>query len=130
MRKRSSGLAAAQAGALSPSLVDTVVNAAVAAYDETYGGFGSSPKFPQAEALALLTEQATVREKPELLRMARFTLEQMAGGGTYDQVAGGFFRYSTTPDWSVPHFEKMLEDHGLLVTALALTGQTEILDRT
>ena len=130
MRKRSGGLVAAQAGALSPSLVDTVLDAAVAAYDETYGGFGSSPKFPQAEALALLTEQATVREKPELLRMARFTLEQMAGGGTYDQVAGGFFRYSTTPDWSVPHFEKMLEDHGLLVTALALTGQTEILDRT
>ena len=130
MRKRSSGLAAAQAGALNPSLVDTVLNATVAAYDETYGGFGTAPKFPQAEALALLAEQAAVREQPDLLRMARFTLEQMATGGTYDQVAGGFFRYSTTQDWSVPHFEKMLEDHGLLVAALGLTGQAGILDPT
>ena len=54
----------------------------------------------------------------------------MAGGGTYDKVAGGFFRYSTTQDWSVPHFEKMLEDHAGLVSALALAGEGEILDTT
>jgi uncharacterized protein YyaL (SSP411 family) len=60
--------------------------------------------------------------------MASHTLAEMAGGGTYDHVEGGFFRYSTTQDWSVPHFEKMLEDHAGLVSALALTGQADILD--
>jgi len=60
--------------------------------------------------------------------MATHTLAQMAAGGTYDHVEGGFFRYSTTQDWSVPHFEKMLEDHAGLLSALALTGQAEILD--
>jgi uncharacterized protein YyaL (SSP411 family) len=98
------------------------------AYDRTYGGFGTAPKFPQTDALALLAEQAAMRREPQLLEMARHTLAQMAGGGTYDHVEGGFFRYSTTQDWSVPHFEKMLEDHAGLVEALALTGQAEILD--
>src|SRR5260370_36553192 len=67
---------------------------------------------------------------PELRRMAAHTLERMTGGGTYDQVEGGFFRYSTTQDWSVPHFEKMLEDHAGLVNALALAGLQEALDTT
>jgi uncharacterized protein YyaL (SSP411 family) len=52
----------------------------------------------------------------------------MAGGGTYDHVEGGFFRYSTTQDWSVPHFEKMLEDHAGLVSGVALAGMTAVLD--
>jgi uncharacterized protein YyaL (SSP411 family) len=54
----------------------------------------------------------------------------MAGGGTYDHVEGGFFRYSTTQDWSVPHFEKMLEDHAGLINALALAGLDGVLDST
>jgi len=54
----------------------------------------------------------------------------MAGGGTYDHVEGGFFRYSTTQDWSVPHFEKMLEDHAGLVEAVALAGLDDVLDST
>jgi uncharacterized protein YyaL (SSP411 family) len=54
----------------------------------------------------------------------------MAGGGTYDHVEGGFFRYSTTQDWSVPHFEKMLEDHAGLVSSLALAGMDVVLDAT
>jgi uncharacterized protein YyaL (SSP411 family) len=58
------------------------------------------------------------------------TLEGMSGGGTYDHVEGGFFRYSTTQDWSVPHFEKMLEDHAGLVNAVALAGLTGVLDTT
>src|SRR3979411_2920562 len=60
--------------------------------------------------------------------MAVHPLEKMAGGGTYDHVEGGFFRYSTTQDWSVPHFDKMLEDHAGLISALALSGEGEILD--
>ena len=127
-RKRASSVVAASAGTLDPGLVDAVLAAVENSYDATYGGFGGSPKFPQTEALALLAEQAARRSEPQFLEMARFTLRQMAGGGTYDDVEGGFFRYSTTQDWSVPHFEKMLEDHGGLVSALALSGEAEILD--
>jgi len=127
-RKKASTMVAASAGSLDPRLVDAVLAAVENAYDRTYGGFGGSPKFPQTEAIALLIEQAARRGEPLLLEMARFTLSQMAGGGTYDHVEGGFFRYSTTQDWSVPHFEKMLEDHGGLISALALAGEGEILD--
>jgi uncharacterized protein len=127
-RKKASTMVAASAGSLDPRLVDAVLAAVENAYDRTYGGFGGSPKFPQTEALALLIEQAARRGEPQLLEMARFTLSQMAGGGTYDHVEGGFFRYSTTQDWSVPHFEKMLEDHAGLISALALAGEGEILD--
>ena len=127
-RKKASTMIAASAGSLDPGLVDAVLAAVENAYDPAYGGFGGSPKFPQTEAIALLIEQAARRGEPQLLEMARFTLRQMAGGGTYDKVEGGFFRYSTTQDWSVPHFEKMLEDHGGLISALALAGEGEILD--
>jgi uncharacterized protein YyaL (SSP411 family) len=127
-RKKASTMVSASAGSLDPRLVDAVLAAVENAYDRTYGGFGGSPKFPQSEAIALLIEQAARRNEPQLLEMARFTLSQMAGGGTYDHVEGGFFRYSTTQDWSVPHFEKMLEDHAGLLSALALAGEGEILD--
>ena len=127
-RKRASTVIAASAGSLDPRLVDAVLAAVENAYDRTYGGFGGSPKFPQTDAIALLVEQAARRDEPQLLEMARFTLRQMAGGGTYDHVERGFFRYSTTQDWSVPHFEKMLEDHGGLISALALAGEGDTLD--
>jgi uncharacterized protein len=127
-RKKASSVVAGSAGSLDPRLVDAVLAAVENAYDRSYGGFGGSPKFPQTDAIALLVEQAARRDEPQLLEMARFTLRQMAGGGTYDHVERGFFRYSTTQDWSVPHFEKMLEDHGGLISALALAGEGEILD--
>jgi uncharacterized protein len=127
-RQRAATVVASSAGTLDPGQVDAVLAAVVNSYDRTYGGFGGSPKFPQTDALALLAEQARRRSEPQLLEMARFTLRQMAGGGTYDHVEGGFFRYSTTQDWSVPHFEKMLEDHAGLVSALALAGEGSILD--
>jgi uncharacterized protein YyaL (SSP411 family) len=127
-RKRASTVIATSAGSLDPGLVDAVLAAVENAYDRTYGGFGGSPKFPQTDALSLLAEQSARRGDPRFAEMARFTLRQMAGGGTYDHVEGGFFRYSTTQDWSVPHFEKMLEDHAGLVAALALAGEGEILD--
>jgi uncharacterized protein YyaL (SSP411 family) len=127
-RKKASAVVAGSAGSLDPRLVDAVLSAVENAHDSTYGGFGGSPKFPQTDAIALLVEQAARRDEPQLLEMARFTLRQMAAGGTYDHVEGGFFRYSTTQDWSVPHFEKMLEDHGGLIASLALAGEGEILD--
>jgi uncharacterized protein len=127
-RKKAGAVSAASAGSLDLGLVDRILGNVENAYDPTYGGFGGAPKFPQTDAIALLAEQSILKGEPRLLEMARHTLAQMAGGGTYDHVEGGFFRYSTTQDWSVPHFEKMLEDHAGLVGALALTGQGEILD--
>jgi uncharacterized protein len=129
-RRRSAAELARGAGALDARLVDGVLDSVKRAYDPEYGGFGPAPKFPQTDALLLLLEQSMLREEPELRRMAVHTLERMTRGGTYDQVEGGFFRYSTTQDWSVPHFEKMLEDHGGLVLALSLAGMTAELDRT
>jgi uncharacterized protein YyaL (SSP411 family) len=127
-RKRAGSIAARSAGELDDSLVDSILEAVTSAYDPQYGGFGNAPKFPQTEALLLLLEQAQVRSDPALRQMAVHSLEQMAGGGTYDHVEGGFFRYSTTQDWSVPHFEKMLEDHAGLIGAVALAGLDDVLD--
>jgi uncharacterized protein YyaL (SSP411 family) len=129
-RKRAASGVARSAGSLDSKLVDEVVGAVRNAYDSEYGGFGGSPKFPQTDAILLLLEQSALRSDPELRKMATHTLEAMYGGGTYDHVEGGFFRYSTTQDWSVPHFEKMLEDHAGLVHALALAGMKEALEKT
>ena len=129
-KKRAGSAVARSAGALDAGAVDEILDAVKNAYDADYGGFGSAPKFPQTDAILLLLEQAQVRSDPELRAMATHTLERMAGGGTYDRVEGGFFRYSTTQDWSVPHFEKMLEDHAGLVAAVALAGLQDTLDKT
>ena len=129
-RKRAGAGAARSAGQLDDGIVDSTLEAVTNAYDREYGGFGNAPKFPQTEALVLLLEQSSVRSDPSLRQMAVHSLERMAGGGTYDHVEGGFFRYSTTQDWSVPHFEKMLEDHAGLITAVALAGLDDVLDAT
>ena len=129
-RKQAASGVARSAGELDSRLVDEILEAVKNAYDPDYGGFGGAPKFPQADAIVLLLEQSALRADDDLRRMAVHTLEKMTGGGTYDHVEGGFFRYSTTQDWSVPHFEKMLEDHAGLVHALSLAGMTEELDRT
>ena len=129
-RKRAASGVARSAGSLDDSIVDAILEAVTHAYDSEYGGFGNAPKFPQTDAILLLLEQSQVRSDPTLRQMAVHTLERMAGGGTYDHVEGGFFRYSTTQDWSVPHFEKMLEDHAGLVSGLALAGMDSALDTT
>ena len=129
-RRRAASGIARSAGELKDGIVDSILEAVTNAYDPEYGGFGNAPKFPQTEALLLLLEQAQVRADPTLRRMAVNSLERMAGGGTYDHVEGGFFRYSTTQDWSVPHFEKMLEDHAGLISAVALAGLDDVLDET
>lgn len=127
-RRRAAQGVAAAAGTVDPRLVDRVLGAAQGAFDQEHGGFGSQPKFPMTEALLFCAEQSLRRGETALGEMVDFTLRQMAGGGTYDHVEGGFFRYSTTADWSVPHFEKMLEDHAGLLSVLARTGQEAILD--
>jgi uncharacterized protein len=82
-------------------------------FDTRWGGFGGAPKFPQAMTLEFLLRQA-IRGAPDALEMVVLTLERMAGGGMYDQIGGGFARYSTDEAWLVPHFEKMLYDNAQL----------------
>ncbi|HEY1882942.1 MAG TPA: DUF255 domain-containing protein [Candidatus Cybelea sp.] len=90
-----------------------------AGYDEQYGGFGEEPKFPQAESLEFLLVQWRATGEQRWYEMVARTILGMSRGGMYDHVEGGFFRYSTTRDWSVPHFEKMAEDHAGLLRVLA-----------
>jgi uncharacterized protein len=96
------------------------------AFDSVHGGWGGAPKFPQAPVIEFLL---TRREHP----MALQTLRSMAGGGIFDQVGGGFARYSVDARWTVPHFEKMLYDNALLARAYLHGFQTsgdELLRRT
>ncbi len=95
----------------------------LAAADSHHGGFGGAPKFPQAVELGFLLGRADDRQAREVVLTA---LERMAEGGIYDQLGGGFFRYSVDDHWEIPHFEKMLSDNGQLLglyaRAWALTG--------
>jgi len=95
------------------------------AFDPAWGGFGQAPKFPQPMTLEFLL-RCHLRGFDGALDMARLTLDRMASGGIFDQVGGGFHRYSTDGRWLVPHFEKMLYDNALLVRlythAWQLTG--------
>jgi uncharacterized protein YyaL (SSP411 family)/aryl-alcohol dehydrogenase-like predicted oxidoreductase len=86
-------------------------------FDARLGGFGGAPKFPPATAIRLLFRLYRATGDAQALVMAEKTLEAMAEGGLYDQVGGGFHRYSTDEYWLVPHFEKMLYDNALLVKA-------------
>lgn len=83
-------------------------------FDARYGGFGGAPKFPPAAGLSLLLRCHRRTGDPQTLHMVRKTLDAMAAGGMYDQIGGGFARYSTDERWLVPHFEKMLYDNALL----------------
>jgi len=83
-------------------------------YDHQNGGWGQPPKFPQPMTLDFLMRYNYAVDHPEALRMALHTLEEMARGGIYDQLGGGFHRYAVDGRWLVPHFEKMLYDNALL----------------
>ena len=115
----------AKSEALTPSDLDpnTTVNilkSIQGQFDPVYGGFGNQPKFPHPDALRLVLEEYARTQDAGLREVAEKTLHGMADGGMYDQFAGGFFRYSTTRDWSVPHFEKMLEDNAKLTSVYCL----------
>lgn len=86
-------------------------------FDGEWGGFGFAPKFPAPHNLLFLMRYALAENEPEALHMAEHTLDAMARGGIFDQIGGGFSRYSTDEKWLVPHFEKMLYDNALLILA-------------
>jgi uncharacterized protein YyaL (SSP411 family) len=112
--------------ASSEPLTDEILTAASSAlrrsFDPRWGGFGGAPKFPQPMTLEFLLRMH-LRAAPDALDMVRVTLDKMAAGGIYDQVGGGFHRYSTDERWHVPHFEKMLYDNALLVRLLVHAWQ-------
>ena len=118
-------------GLLGPELVLTMVAAILKQFDPRSGGFGSQPKFPHSSALDLLIDVASresVGAQTEVAQGARhavrFTLEQMARGGIYDHLAGGFHRYSVDERWVVPHFEKMAYDNSELLKNYVHAYQT------
>ncbi len=116
-------------GALSLESQRAAVEQLAQSYDSRYGGFGKAPKFPPAQSLELLLRY--VRRTGDALaqRMLKGTLDGMKSGGMYDQLGGGFARYSTDERWHVPHFEKMLYDNAQLAKvytdAFLLTGDAE-----
>lgn len=83
-------------------------------YDNEWGGFGKAPKFPQSMTLMFLLRYYDLYKNPDALNIVENSLVKMASGGIYDQLGGGFHRYSTDEKWLVPHFEKMLYDNSLL----------------
>jgi uncharacterized protein len=101
----------------SPEILARAYDSVRAQYDPQFGGFGPAPKFPQAMTLDFLLRTYVRNEAPETVDMVRVSLDAMAAGGMYDQVGGGFHRYSTDAHWLVPHFEKMLYDQALLTSA-------------
>jgi uncharacterized protein len=98
-------------GELNIALVDKIVGSVLAKFDPRHGGFGSQPKFPHPAALDLLLEVAMSRDNEQAREAFVVTLDRMSRGGVYDQLAGGFHRYSVDERWVVPHFEKMLYDN-------------------
>jgi uncharacterized protein YyaL (SSP411 family) len=97
------------------SVVDAQISSITQLFDIRNGGFGKAPKFPHASAIDLILERYRQNREKHLLAIAETTLEKMAKGGVYDQLAGGFHRYSVDERWLVPHFEKMSYDNSELL---------------
>jgi uncharacterized protein len=97
------------------SVVDAQVKSLTQQFDIKNGGFGRAPKFPHSSAIDLVLERYQQTKEKHLLAIAETTLEKMARGGVYDQLAGGFHRYSVDERWLVPHFEKMSYDNSELL---------------
>ena len=96
-------------------MLDAAVEALTAEFDQRFAGFGRAPKFPPSMLLEFLLRAYARAGDPRALDMVDRTCEAMARGGMYDQLAGGFARYSVDAAWVVPHFEKMLYDNALLL---------------
>jgi uncharacterized protein len=98
-----------------PGVIDAHMSSITQQFDVKNGGFGRSPKFPHASVIDLVLERYQQTKEKHLLAMVETTLEKMARGGVYDQLAGGFHRYSVDERWLVPHFEKMSYDNSELL---------------
>jgi uncharacterized protein len=118
-----------QSVSFDPAITDQAISSIGQIFDEIQGGFGQAPKFPQEPWLFLLLDQAERHHDTRALEMLETTLDHMARGGIYDQIGGGFHRYSTDYEWLVPHFEKMLYNQAHLsriyLGAWRLTGKPQ-----
>jgi uncharacterized protein YyaL (SSP411 family) len=112
-----SQLAGGPTAPISAELLEAAAGQMVQDYDATNGGFGGAPKFPPHMSMLFLLRHHQRTGSAESLEVVRHTAEQMGRGGIYDQLAGGFARYSVDATWTVPHFEKMLYDNALLLRA-------------
>lgn len=117
--------------------VDEAYQNIMKAADKEWGGFGKAPKFPQTFSIQFLLRYYYTTKNAAALEQATLSLDKMIEGGIYDQVGGGFARYSTDTEWLAPHFEKMLYDNALLIQVLSeafqLTGKIrykEVIDET
>ena len=106
---------AGRSGRVSPRVIEAIVKSALGMFDARNGGFGNAPKFPHPAVLDLLIEHYARTGDEQIKNVVVTTLEHMANGGVYDQLAGGFHRYSVDERWVVPHFEKMSYDNSELL---------------
>ena len=109
----------ASAGSFTPEIIGESAQQISRAYDSDHGGFGQAPKFPNAGVYELFLRQHYHSKDARYGEMVTYTLRQMANGGIYDHLGGGFHRYSVDEKWLVPHFEKMLYDNAQLVRIYA-----------
>lgn len=112
---------------VTPDQIEAATDAIIEEIDPFYGGLGVAPKFPREMVFLYLLDQADRKADPELLATVQETLDAMLRGGIHDHVWGGFHRYATETDWSLPHFEKMLYNQALigklLTRAYRMTGE-------
>jgi uncharacterized protein YyaL (SSP411 family) len=106
---------AGRSGSINPKTIDNIMESALKMFDAQHGGFGNAPKFPHSAAIDLAIDYYSRTRSEQLHTMITTTLEKMATGGVYDQLAGGFHRYSVDEKWIVPHFEKMSYDNSELL---------------
>jgi hypothetical protein len=106
---------AGHGGSLTLEIANGMAASAIHQFDSRFGGFGSQPKFPHPAAIDLLLDVAARMGSEPARHAALFTLENMSRGGVYDQLGGGFHRYSVDEQWIVPHFEKMVYDNSELL---------------
>ena len=111
------GSLSASGGTLGPEILSEATAKLLQYFDEQFGGFGDQPKFPQPMTLEFAMSQYRRSGDGDVLHIAEHTLQQMAAGGIYDHLGGGFHRYSVDRIWLVPHFEKMLYDNAQLLRA-------------
>ena len=101
-------------GEIEKAILDEAAVNLLQVADTNYGGFGQAPKFPNAANISFLFRYAKMANLSKFNEFALKTLKKMAKGGIFDQIGGGFHRYSTDTKWLVPHFEKMLYDNALM----------------
>jgi uncharacterized protein YyaL (SSP411 family) len=123
-RKPATDGARRKSGELSADIVDTVGALVRGQYDPQFGGFGREPKFPQVRLVRFLIDEYRRHGYPDVAHMLHKTLGAMAASGMHDKIEGGFFRYATTRQWEVPHYEKMLEDNAELLAVYAEAHRT------